>query len=35
MLKERMLQHIAKREKETGRENPYIIPDWHGKDVAF
>jgi arylsulfatase A-like enzyme len=32
MLKERMLQHIAKREKETGRENPiYNNPDWHGK----
>lgn len=31
MLTERMLAHIAKREKEAGRENPiYNNLDWHG-----
>ena len=31
MLQERMLQHIAKREKEVGRENPmYNNLNWHG-----
>ena len=28
---DRMLAHIAKREKETGRTNPmYTNPKWHG-----
>lgn len=35
MLRERMLQHIAKREKETGRENPiYNNLNWHGKGTG-
>jgi hypothetical protein len=31
MLTERMLNHIAKRQKEAGRENPiYTNLNWHG-----
>jgi arylsulfatase A-like enzyme len=35
MLKERMLNHIEKREKESGRENPmYNSPNWHGLGIG-
>ena len=36
LLEERMQQHIARREKETGRKNPiYTNLDWHGKGQSF
>jgi arylsulfatase A-like enzyme len=35
MLEARMLAHIARREKETGRRNPiYTNLNWHGKDCG-
>ncbi len=36
MLTERMLAHIDKRERETGRQNPiYTNTNWHGRGVQF
>lgn len=36
LLEERMLAHIARREKATGRQNPmYTNLNWHGKGVTF